>query len=122
SAKTFAATVTVARHNPRLVTAHTDWDSDIWRFNGQLTIDLRTGRSRPPQPEDLCTKIAAAAPKDMPTPLWSGFLDRVTAGDRELAAYLQRVAGYCLTGVTTEHALFFLYGTGANGKGVFLNT
>jgi putative DNA primase/helicase len=32
------------------------------------------------------------------------------------------VAGYGLTGSTREHALFFLYGTGANGKGTFLNT
>ena len=30
--------------------------------------------------------------------------------------------GYCLTGDTTEHALFFCYGTGANGKGVTINT
>lgn len=36
-------------------------------------------------------------------------------------SYLQRVAGYCLTGSIREHALFFLYGTGANGKSVFLN-
>ena len=33
-----------------------------------------------------------------------------------------RVVGYCLTGVTSEHALFFLYGTGANGKSVFVST
>ena len=33
-----------------------------------------------------------------------------------------RVMGYCLTGSTREHALFFAYGTGANGKGTFLNT
>jgi putative DNA primase/helicase len=32
------------------------------------------------------------------------------------------MCGYALTGVTREHALFFLYGTGANGKSVFLNT
>ena len=50
------------------------------------------------------------------------FLDTVTGGDADLQAYLQRMAGYCLTGVTTEHALFFLYGTGANGKSVFVNT
>jgi putative DNA primase/helicase len=31
------------------------------------------------------------------------------------------MVGYCLTGVTSEHALFFLYGTGANGKSVFVN-
>ena len=49
-------------------------------------------------------------------------LDRVTAGDVELQLFLQRMAGYCLTGSTEEHALFFLYGTGANGKSVFVNT
>lgn len=35
--------------------------------------------------------------------------------------YLQRIAGYCLTGLTGEHALFFIYGPGGNGKSVFLN-
>jgi putative DNA primase/helicase len=30
--------------------------------------------------------------------------------------------GYCLTGLTQEHALFFLHGSGANGKSVFVNT
>jgi putative DNA primase/helicase len=34
---------------------------------------------------------------------------------------LQRVFGYCLTGSTREHALFFFYGTGANGKSVLIN-
>ena len=46
----------------------------------------------------------------------------MTAGDADLVAFLQRVAGYALTGDVREHALFFLYGTGGNGKGVFLNT
>ena len=55
-------------------------------------------------------------------PVWMEFLDTVTGGDADLQAYLQRMAGYCLSGVTTEHALFFLYGTGANGKSVFANT
>ena len=51
-----------------------------------------------------------------------GLSSRVTGDNRELQDYLQRMAGYALTGVTTEQALFFLYGTGANGKSVFLNT
>ena len=46
----------------------------------------------------------------------------MTGGDRALQQFLARVAGYGLTGSTREHALFFLYGTGANGKGTFLNT
>jgi putative DNA primase/helicase len=53
---------------------------------------------------------------------WLGFLNDVTDGDRALQEYLQRVAGYALTGETTEYALFFFFGTGANGKSVFLNT
>jgi putative DNA primase/helicase len=54
--------------------------------------------------------------------LWLAFLDRVTAGDKELQSFLQKIAGYALTGSVREHALFFLYGLGGNGKGVFLNT
>jgi putative DNA primase/helicase len=50
------------------------------------------------------------------------FLDKITDKDTELQSYLQRVSGYCLTGSVKEHALFFLYGTGANGKSVFVNT
>lgn len=34
---------------------------------------------------------------------------------------MQRIAGYCLTGDVKEHALFFVYGPGGNGKSVFLN-
>jgi putative DNA primase/helicase len=89
-----------------------------------MTINLRNGVSRDPDPLDYMTKIiavAAAAP-GTPTPLWTKFLNRVTDGDLELQKYLQRVSGYCLTGSVAEHALFFLYGTGANGKSVFVNT
>src|SRR6516225_7286050 len=88
-----------------------------------MTINLTTGEHYPPRREDYITKCAAVKPSpDCPTPLWTAFLDRVTAGDKDLQAYLKRMAGYCLTGYTHEHALFFLYGKGANGKGVFLNT
>jgi P4 family phage/plasmid primase-like protien len=87
-----------------------------------MTVELKSGINRAPRPEDMCTKISACAPANIPTPLWDAFLDRVTAKDQPLQQYLQRVAGYCLTGVTSEHVLFFFYGTGANGKGVFLNT
>ena len=50
------------------------------------------------------------------------FLDTVTDGDLQLSGFLQRVAGYALTGSTRDQAMFFLYGLGANGKGVFINT
>jgi putative DNA primase/helicase len=89
-----------------------------------MTIDLQTGEEYAPRREDYCTKITGTrfAQPGTPHPLWSKFLDRVTGGDLELQRYLQRVAGYCLTGITREHVMFFLYGTGANGKSVFVGT
>jgi putative DNA primase/helicase len=122
SAKTVAAVCALARSDRRIATEHTQWDADAWRLAGVETIDLRTGATRAPLPEDMCTKVTGATPDDRGCPLWLAFLDRVTAGDREMQAYLQRVAGYCLTGSTREHCLFFCYGTGANGKSVFVNT
>lgn len=101
------------------------WDADPWLFNASGgVVNLRTGQARGNRREDYMTKISLgkwANPAPKPD-LWLAFLNDVTAGDTELQSYLARVAGYALTGVTTEHALFFFYGTGANGKSVFLNT
>ena len=84
-------------------------------------IDLRTGATLPHAPERYITKITAVAPGG-DCPRWCQFLAEITGGDVELQQFLQRIAGYSLTGSTREHALFFAYGTGGNGKGVFLNT
>jgi len=86
-----------------------------------MTVDLKTGQQYAPRPEDYCTKAAPVAPGG-DCPLWHAFLDRITDRDTDLQAYLARVVGYWLTGHTYEHALFFLYGTGANGKSVFIET
>jgi putative DNA primase/helicase len=64
----------------------------------------------------------AVAPPGTLHPLWTAFLDRVTAGDAELQQFLQRYIGYCCTGITREHKFVFAHGTGANGKGTFINT
>jgi putative DNA primase/helicase len=84
-------------------------------------INLETFETRRAQATDYITKITAVAPSG-DCPRWLQFIDEVTGGDKELGAYLARVAGYSLTGSTQEHALFFFYGTGRNGKSVFLNT
>jgi putative DNA primase/helicase len=62
------------------------------------------------------------APKGTPHPLWDAFLNRVTSENFELQKFLQRFAGYCCTGNVNEHVFAFFYGTGANGKGTFINT
>lgn len=105
-----------------IILADLDRDPDLLNTPG-MAIDLESGDARPNRREDLCSKSTTEAPTAPGTSsaLWLAFLDRVTDGDRELAAYLQRIAGYALTGSVKEHAIFFVYGTGQNGKGVFIN-
>lgn len=90
-----------------------------------MGIDLLTGQIRKTVATDYCTKIAGApycAKPGTPHPLWDAFLQRVTADNPELIGFLQRFLGYCLTGHVHEQVLVFLFGTGQNGKGVFVNT
>ena len=89
-----------------------------------MTIELATGIDRPPNRLDYITKEAGSwlADPGTPHPLWTAFLDRVTAGNDALIGFLRRWLGYCMTGHVHEHKLVFLYGTGANGKTVFIDT
>ena len=122
SAQTVASIERLAKADRRHAATVGQWDTHPWKLNTPGgTVDLRTGIMHPHSPADHMTKTTAVAPKGE-CPLWHDFLRTVTNGDTELQAYLKRVAGYCLTGSIEEHALFFAYGTGANGKGVFINT
>ena len=74
---------------------------------------------------ELCQRGTAhvgPSPVGVTPHLWLKFLGRVTGGNTSLVGFLQRFAGYCLTGSTREHCFSFAYGTGRNGKGVFINT
>jgi len=124
SAGTVAAIERLARADQRIAVAVAEWDIDPWMLNTPAgTIDLRTGNIRDCNPADKLTKIVGVAPdRNCPIPLWISFLDTVTGGSLDLVAFLQRIAGYSLTGSTAEHSLFFIFGTGANGKTTFINT
>jgi putative DNA primase/helicase len=128
AAKTLAASKTIAavERLAKADRAHArepgDFDADPWALNTPGgVIDLRTGTTRPHRRDDLFTKVTGAAPGgDCPT--WRAFIAEIVQGDAEAAAYLQRWAGYMLTGRTDAHAFLFLYGPGGNGKGVLVNT
>ena len=122
SAKTVAAVERLARSDRRLAATAEQWDTHPWLLptpGGE--VDLRRGELGPAKSEHYMAKITAVAPAGK-CPLWEAFLERVTNGDKELELYLQRVVGYCLTGGVQEETLFFLHGTGQNGKGVFIHT
>lgn len=122
NAKTVAAVTRLAMADPIHARTGDVWDRDPWAINTPGgTVDLRTGKLRPHAREDGMTKLATVTPGGE-CPTWEAGLERWAAGDRELVAFLQRLVGYFLTGLTTEQVFAFLYGTGANGKGSFLNT
>jgi putative DNA primase/helicase len=124
SAKTRAAVTSLTSDDRRIAATVDQWDQDLWLLNTPNgVVDLRTGEMREHRADDYMTKLTAAAPdKSCRTALWSQFLARVTANDKDLENFLARMVGYALTGSIDEHALFFLYGSGANGKGVFMRT
>lgn len=110
-----------ARADRRLAATIDQWDADPWILNTPAcVVDLRTGERRSHDPAMFATRITGASPEGE-CPTWRAFLARITRGDEDMQAFLQRMAGYCLTGSTEEHALFFAFGTGANGKSTFVN-
>lgn len=121
-AGTVAAIVSMTRSDRGVVATVDQWDSDPWLLNTPAgVIDLTTGTMREHQPGDFMTKCTAVAP-DGNCPAWLAFLDRIMGGNADLIAYLQRIAGYALTGSTREHVMPFAHGSGGNGKGVFIGT
>jgi putative DNA primase/helicase len=123
SAKTVAAVERLARCDRRIAATVEQWDADPWLLNTPGgVVDLRSGKIGPHRAENYLSKITGVAPDfNCPTDLWLQFLRVVTAEDNDLIAYLQRLCGYSLTGVTNEHILAFLWGTGANGKSTFID-
>jgi putative DNA primase/helicase len=124
SAHTVADVERLLRSDRRIAATTEQWDADPWLLNTPGgSVDLRTGKLRASRRDDHSTKITAIVPATRADcPRWFRFLDRIMAGDQDLIAFLQRMAGYALTGITTEHALFFLHGIGANGKSTLVNT
>ncbi len=122
SAKTVAAIERLAKSDRRLAATIDQWDADPWLLNTPIgVVDLRTGRLRPHRPDDYMTKITAVGPGG-DCPRFKEFLKRIMNSDDALVAFLCRMFGYCLTGDTSEQAIFFNYGKGQNGKSVLMST
>jgi putative DNA primase/helicase len=129
SAKTVAATLSLARSDRRLAATVDQWDADAWLLNTPGgVVDLKTGATTCVTTAEYLsrathymTKMTAVASGGS-CPRFLTFLDEITGGDQSLRDFLQRLFGYGISGSTREHALAFLYGTGSNGKSVLINT
>jgi putative DNA primase/helicase len=123
SARTAGALLQLAQYDRRIAAKVDQWDTEPWLLGvpGGV-VDLRTCKTLEPVREQYITAQCAVAPAKGAAPRWVEFLKRVTDNDQSLIDFLHRCAGYWLTGSAREHSLTFLYGTGANGKSVFMRT
>jgi P4 family phage/plasmid primase-like protien len=120
TARMVAAVLTLAQADPRVRVDGGVWDRDLWCINTQNGIlDLRTGELAPHEREMYCTRITSCAyDPDATAPLWEACLARWQPSEA-VRGFLQRHAGYSLTGLTTEQTAILHYGVGKNGKTIF---
>ncbi|MGE7545047.1 phage/plasmid primase, P4 family [Sporosarcina newyorkensis] len=101
-----------------------EFDKHKYLFNVENGIvDLKTGKLQPHDRELNLTQIANVEfDKNAKCPVWMKFIDQIFQGDNDLIEYMQRLAGYSLTGDISEQGMYFLVGGGSNGKSTFVNT
>ncbi len=112
----------LARYEPEVQVLVSELDQDPYLLNVKNgTVNLRTGRLQPHRHEDLITKWAPVEFKpDAKCPRWDEFINRIFEGDEQVISYVQKIAGYLLTGDVSEQILIICAGSGANGKSTLL--
>jgi len=86
------------------------------------TVDLRTGERREFQRSDFLTKLCPTPFDPNATcPTYRKFLARVLP-QPGAADYARELSGYAVTGEVSDQSVHLFHGSGANGKGVLLDT
>jgi putative DNA primase/helicase len=122
SADRVRAMLFLAQSEPGIPARFADFDYDPLLLNcANGTVHLASGTLHPHKRGDLISRMVNIDYEPSSAcPTWHDFLAKIMAGDTDTIDFLQRAVGYTLTGNTGEQCLFFLYGTGSNGKSVFL--
>lgn len=102
-----------------------EFDTNPLLFNCQNGVyDLDKMEFRSHDPADYITKVAQVRyDKDARCERLEKFIMEIMDGDSDLALFLQKALGYCLSGETLLECLFILYGkTTRNGKSTLMET
>lgn len=107
SATRLNAMLRTARAQPGIAVKSSQLDTDPFLLNVQNgTVDLRTGELLAHDPDNLITKLCPVNYElDAHSSLWDDFLSTVMQDNAAMIDYLQRLAGYALTGDTREQAI-----------------
>jgi putative DNA primase/helicase len=114
----------LAESEPSITCDYRKFNLNPWLLNcSNGTLNLRNGELMTHDPESLITQLCPTSYVDSAEcPRWDRFLREVFADNTELILWVQRLCGYCLTGVISEHILPIFHGTGRNGKSTFVKT
>ena len=111
-----------AKSDPRVEVSVEGWDKDqnlLGVANG--VINLKTGELLKGRPDLYITRRAPVAyTAGHRNARWEQFLNFATGGDKEFQGWLQRAAGYSLTGSSKYDLMFLVYGPAGSGKNTFV--
>ena len=117
------AITSIAKDIDRIRRDATSFDANDYELSCRNGIvNLRTGELRPIDRDDLVTKNTGVMyDPDCDNSRWLQFLSDSLDGNEEMMEYVQRAAGYTLTGSNAEEVFFLLSGQPASGKSTFLD-
>lgn len=120
------AMVQLAASEPTIAVGSDAFDRNRFLLNVRNgVLDLRRGSRQVlrPHDRDLYFTKAALVPwePDAEAPTWRRCLRQWMGGDEDMVRFLQRVAGYFITGSVEAECFVILCGGGQNGKSTFLN-
>lgn len=116
------AMLEIARHIDGMYILPKDLDSHHWLLNlNNGTLDLRSRELHQHNKKDFLTKMLDIEYlPDAECHLFRKCISEIMCEDEEKIFFIQRLAGYFLTGETKESKFFFFLGDGANGKSTLI--
>ncbi len=102
------------------------FDADDFKVNVKNGyLNLLTGKLEPHSAKHLCRKCMNASygmvDDEFYNDVFIPFMRQYFPNLENVFVYFSKLLGYCLTGDTSEQKLFFLYGSGKNGKSAITN-
>lgn len=123
SAATVNAIESLCRRDRNVVATSDDFDNEKLLIGSpEGTIDLTTGRLRPPMRSDMITQKTSVVPSPIGTSprRFAKFLTEIFDNDQEMIELIQRAFGCAMCGLARERMFFILQGAGGDGKSTLL--
>lgn len=120
------AVITSLEHHSELFVDIKEFDNDFTLLNTPgSVVNLQTLETFPNRPQYMCRHITEIAPKDdedgKKCPHYLNHLKFMAEGNKEIMEYLEAISGYLLTGETSLHQFYWMFGLKNNGKSSLVN-